>query len=285
MRTVKEVSELTGISVRTLHYYDEIGLLRPAERTGAGYRLYADADLDRLRQILFFREFDLPLGEIRAILEDPAMDRARVLRTQRKMLAAKKERLERLIASIDELERGEDQMDFSVFTRTEVEELFRLTLDRMPEKLRDLAVEEFGSVEEWREHYIRTVSSPKLQKEYAKVAEWYGGKSAYLDALQNPPGREVAEAFRKRETAILEKLAAKQGCPVDSFPVREIVGEYGFVMKRFFQLKEEAGMMLALADSLENERARERLAERYGPGAAAYIARAIRSFYRREGQE
>lgn len=175
-------------------------------------------------------------------------------------------------------------MDFSFFTRTEMEEMFRLTLDRMPEKLRDLAVGEFGSVEKWREHYLRTVSSPKLQREYAKIAEWYGGKPAYLELLKNPPGREVAEAFRKREAAILEKLAAKQNCPVDSFQVREIVGEYGFVMKRFFLLKEEAGMMLALADSLEEERARERLAESYGPGTAEYIARAIRGFYQQKGE-
>ena len=70
MRTVKEVSELTGISVRTLQYYDRIGLLPPADRTQAGYRLYDDAALERLQQILLFRELAFPLSEIKAILEE-----------------------------------------------------------------------------------------------------------------------------------------------------------------------------------------------------------------------
>ena len=70
MRTVKEISELTGISVRTLHYYDEIGLLKPTQKSDAGYRLYDDRALEILQQILFFREFDIPLKEIKAVLEN-----------------------------------------------------------------------------------------------------------------------------------------------------------------------------------------------------------------------
>lgn len=68
MKTVKEVSVLTGISVRTLHWYDEIGLLKPSAVSDAGYRLYDDKALERLQQILFFREFDLPLREIKSVL-------------------------------------------------------------------------------------------------------------------------------------------------------------------------------------------------------------------------
>lgn len=93
MRTVKEVAALTGISVRTLHYYDEIGLLKPSGKSDAGYRLYDEASLETLQQILFFREFDLPLKEIGAILDDPSRERNEVLRMQRRMLEAKKERL------------------------------------------------------------------------------------------------------------------------------------------------------------------------------------------------
>ena len=75
MRTVKEISGLTGISVRTLHYYDEIGLLKPTQKSDAGYRLYDDRALEILQQILFFREFDIPLKEIKAVLENPALER------------------------------------------------------------------------------------------------------------------------------------------------------------------------------------------------------------------
>ena len=86
MKTVKEVSNLTGISVRTLHYYDEIGLLKPTEKSEAGYRLYDDKALETLQQVLFFREFDIPLKEIKAIMANPALDRNQILQMQRKML-------------------------------------------------------------------------------------------------------------------------------------------------------------------------------------------------------
>ena len=75
MRTVKEISGLTGISVRTLHYYDEIGLLKPTQKSDAGYRLYDDKALETLQQILFFREFDIPLKEIKAVMDNPVLER------------------------------------------------------------------------------------------------------------------------------------------------------------------------------------------------------------------
>ena len=94
MRTVKEISKLTGISVRTLHYYHEIGLLPPTQVSKAGYRLYDDKALETLRQILFFRELDMPLKEIQKILQSPDFDRKTILKSQRKMLELKKERLD-----------------------------------------------------------------------------------------------------------------------------------------------------------------------------------------------
>ena len=99
MKTVKEVSELTGISVRTLHYYDEIGLFKPTEVTEAGYRLYDDKAIEKLGQILVFRELDLPLADIKLIMDNPDLDRNSVLAKQREMLCLKKQRLERIIAN------------------------------------------------------------------------------------------------------------------------------------------------------------------------------------------
>ena len=131
MRTVKEISDLTGISVRTLHYYDEIGLLKPTEKSDAGYRLYDDKALETLQQILFFREFDISLKEIKAVLDNPALERNQILQVQRKMLVTKKERMERLIASIDDILKGENKMDFTIFTKTEVEEMFQTMLEHM----------------------------------------------------------------------------------------------------------------------------------------------------------
>ena len=145
MRTVKEISDLTGISVRTLHYYDEIGLLKPTEKSDAGYRLYDDKALETLQQILFFREFDISLKEIKAVLDNPALERNQILQVQRKMLVTKKERMERLIASIDDILKGENKMDFTIFTKTEVEEMFQTMLEHMPENMRNIAIKEFGS--------------------------------------------------------------------------------------------------------------------------------------------
>lgn len=99
--TVKQLANLAGVSVRTLHYYDEAGLLKPARVEGNGYRQYGDTELLSLQQILFFRELDFPLEEIRRIMASPYFDMAAALRDQRKLIELKKKRLSGLIETID----------------------------------------------------------------------------------------------------------------------------------------------------------------------------------------
>lgn len=280
MRTVKEISDLTGISVRTLHYYDEIGLLKPTEKSDAGYRLYDDKALEILQQILFFREFDISLKEIKAVLDNPALERNQILQVQRKMLVTKKERMERLIASIDDILKGENKMDFTIFTKTEVEEMFQTMLEHMPENMRNIAIKEFGSIEQWKKHYIKVVSSEEMQKGYAKVVEWYGGKDKFMSVARTPVSKEVAESYNKRIEAVLQKLIAKQNCDIDSFEVKELVGEYGFVMKQLAQIKEEKGFMMAQAQYYRNEQIKPMIDEKYGEGASDFFAQAIENFYK-----
>lgn len=280
MRTVKEISDLTGISVRTLHYYDEIGLLKPTEKSDAGYRLYDDKALETLQQILFFREFDISLKEIKAVLDNPALDRNQILQVQRKMLVTKKERMERLIASIDDILKGENKMDFTIFTKTEVEEMFQTMLEHMSENMRNIAIKEFGSIEQWKKHYMEVVSSEEMQKGYAKVVEWYGGKDKFLSVARTPVSKEVAESYNKRIEAILQKLIAKQNCDIDSFEVKELVGEYGFVMKQLAQIKEEKGFMMAQAQYYRNEQIKPMIDEKYGEGASDFFAQAIENYYK-----
>ena len=280
MRTVKEISDLTGISVRTLHYYDEIGLLKPTEKSDAGYRLYDDKALETLQQILFFREFDISLKEIKAVLDNPALERNQILQVQRKMLVTKKERMERLIASIDDILKGENKMDFTIFTKTEVEEMFQTMLEHMPENMRNIAIKEFGSIEQWKKHYMEVVSSEEMQKGYAKVVEWYGGKDKFLTVARTPVSKEVAESYNKRIEAILQKLIAKQNCDIDSFEVKELVGEYGFVMKQLAQIKEEKGFMMAQAQYYRNEQIKPMIDEKYGEGASDFFAQAIENYYK-----
>lgn len=280
MRTVKEISDLTGISVRTLHYYDEIGLLKPTEKSDAGYRLYDDKALETLQQILFFREFDISLKEIKAVLDNPALERNQILQVQRKMLVTKKERMERLIASIDDILKGENKMDFTIFTKTEVEEMFQTMLEHMPENMRNIAIKEFGSIEQWKKHYMEVVSSEEMQKGYAKVVEWYGGKDKFLSVARTPVSKEVAESYNKRIEAILQKLIAKQNCDIDSFEVKELVGEYGFVMKQLAQIKEEKGFMMAQTQYCRNEQIKPMIDEKYGEGASDFFAQAIENYYK-----
>lgn len=98
---VKEITDLVGISVRTLHHYDEIGLLTPDETTDAGYRIYSEANLETLQQILFFRELGFPLKEIKEIIHSPSFDRQEALETQHHMLLRKKQQLNQMIGTIE----------------------------------------------------------------------------------------------------------------------------------------------------------------------------------------
>ena len=117
---IKEFAEFTGVSVRTLHYYDEIGLLVPAyvdEHTG--YRFYDENSLIRMQEILFYRELDFSLKNIKTILSSPDYDKEKALNEQKKLLVLKKERLEKLISAIDSAKRGESIM--KAFNNTEFE--------------------------------------------------------------------------------------------------------------------------------------------------------------------
>ena len=127
--TVKAVADIAGISVRTLHHYDAIGLLKPAQKSAAGYRLYTEGDLERLQQVLFFRELGFGLGEIGAIITRPGFDRRQALLDHRQLLLERQARLGRLIHSVDQtlsaMERG-TEMDakdmFDGFDPTQYEE-------------------------------------------------------------------------------------------------------------------------------------------------------------------
>jgi len=123
MKTVNEVSKLTGISVRTLHHYDEIGLLKPTSVTDAGYRLYDDSALERLQHILLFKELQFPLKDIKDILDSSDFDRNKALEQQIELLTMKKEHLENLILFARGIKLlGVRYMDFSAFDTKKMDE-------------------------------------------------------------------------------------------------------------------------------------------------------------------
>jgi DNA-binding transcriptional MerR regulator len=123
MMTVNEVSKLTGVSIRTLQYYDKIGLLHPAEYTEAGYRLYDDTALETLQQILLFRELEFPLKDIKKIVGSPDFDRSKALEQQIELLTLKKEHLENLIDLAKGLKlRGVRHLKFDAFDTRKIDE-------------------------------------------------------------------------------------------------------------------------------------------------------------------
>lgn len=283
MRTVKEISELTGLSVRAIHYYDEIGLLKPTDKTDAGYRPYDDQALETLQQILFFREFDMPLKNIKAVMENPSLDEKQILQMQRKMLVTKKERMERLIASIDDILKGDNKMDFEVFNKSELEEMCQTTIDRMPDFVRESIEQEFGGIEEWKNHYIERASKEDMQKGYQKLIGWYGDKDTALNAMINPPSPESGKLCEEKIEQILAKLSLIKDSSVNSIEVRQLIGEYGQMMKAFLKMKREegvVGVMLSTASSYRDERMKHTLEEKYGVGCAEFFAQAIEAYYR-----
>ena len=123
MKTVHEVSKLAGVSIRTLQYYDKIGLLHPAKYTESGYRLYDDTALEKLQQILLFRELEFSLKDIKAIMDNPNFDRRKALEQQIALLTLKKEHFENLIDLAREIkEIGVNKMDFTAFDTSKIDE-------------------------------------------------------------------------------------------------------------------------------------------------------------------
>ena len=152
MMTVHEVSRLAGVSIRTLQYYDRIGLLRPAGYTDAGYRLYDDEQLERLQCILLFRELEFPLKDIIAIMDSPDFDRSKALEQQIELLRLKKEHIENLMNFALGIKlTGVKNMDFKAFDRSKLDEYSRQAKElygntpeyrQMQEKMKNRSKEE-----------------------------------------------------------------------------------------------------------------------------------------------
>lgn len=118
---INEVAKLTGITTRTLHYYDEIGLLKPSQITDAGYRLYDENNLSELQQILFFRELNFPLNEIKEIMTNSEYDKTEALKKHKELLLKKRERIDRLVTLVENTIKGDGEMSFKEFDMTEIE--------------------------------------------------------------------------------------------------------------------------------------------------------------------
>jgi MerR family transcriptional regulator, thiopeptide resistance regulator len=194
--TVGDVARIAHVSVRTLHHYDKLGLLRPSGRSEAGYRLYASADLERLQQVLFYKELGFRLDEIRRLITSAAHDRGAVLREQRDQLAARALRFEAMLALIDKtLASLEGRTPMSD------EELFEVFGDFDPSEYEDEARERWGGTAAYRESARRTKGYTK--DDWARVKREGDAVVSDLAALMDEgvapsqaPAMDAAERHR-----------------------------------------------------------------------------------------
>lgn len=199
---VKEVADMVGISVRMLHHYDKIDLLKPESFSPAGYRLYTDKDLERLQQILFFKELDFSLQEIKVILDSPNFDRKSALETQEKLLIKKKERLEEIIKSVRKtiksidggIEMNKKEM-FKVFDLSQIE--------KEQEKYAEEVKQKYGNTSAYRESLEKTSNYTKedwdsLQAEGDKLLN---NIAALMDKEpSHPEVQKAVEALKQHIT-------------------------------------------------------------------------------------
>ncbi|MEW2381484.1 MerR family transcriptional regulator [Micromonospora sp. NPDC047707] len=241
--TVGQVAKAAGVTVRTLHHYDEIGLLSPSGRSSTGYRRYDDADLERLQLIRYYRELGFPLEEIAAILDDPASDPAEHLRRQHELLSARIGKLQDMVAAI-EIAMEARKMNIPLTP----EERFEVFGDFDPDAHAEEAERRWGGTEAYRESARRTAG-------YSKD-DWLRNKAENEDW-----GRRFAEV-----------MAA--GAPADSPAATDLAEEHRQLISRwFYDCSYE--IHTGLADMYVGDPRFTEYFEKIRPGMAAYLAEAI----------
>jgi DNA-binding transcriptional MerR regulator len=238
--TVKQLAELAGVSVRTLHHYDNIGVLKPARRSPSGYRQYGPSELLRLQQVLLYRELDLPLEEIAALLDDPGFDPSRALVEHRERLAAQAKRLDRLIGTIDRtlegLQGGKMLSD---------EELYEGFAPEDVASIKKEAAERWGKTYRDSDARVRSWSKAKLEEVKAE-------------------GRRLENAFRN---------AFVSGRAPGDEDVLAISRAWHLYINRFYEASPDLVAGLGRM-YVEDERFRSRY-EAMAPGLAAFIRDAL----------
>ena len=238
---ISEVAKLTGITVRTLHYYDEVGLLKPSEITEAGYRLYSREDLEILQQILFFRELDFPLSQIKEIMNNPNYDKEEALKKQKELLIQQRQRIEGLIKLIEKRIEGDNNMSFKEFDMKEIEE---------------------------------------NKKKYAKeVKERWGTSKAYEESEKKTSSynKEKWGDINQETSEIFKGFAELRNSDPGSEEVQELVRRWQkYITDNFYTCTNEILSGLGLM-YVEDERFKENL-DKNGEGTAKLMAEAIKIY-------
>ncbi len=277
MKTVKDVSEITGVSIRTLRYYDEIGLLKPTQLTEAGYRLYDNKALEKLQEIMFFRELEIPLMDIKKIMDNPDYDKEQVLLTQKSLLEQKRNRLNGIIELIKDIMKGVNTMSFGAFGKEEVKKMVDHTLECISKENLDEQIKKYGSMEKYREYLIDGFADEQAA---ADLLKWYGSKEKAVEAVMQSSGNTEEIKQEQEENAKIYKqfMTAKETDNMDmAHSAVEMLAEN---YKTMFVLDNARNILLDLArEYLQSGKLAEATDSQYGKGCSEYVAHAIQHYY------
>ena len=283
MRTISQVAELTGVSTRTLQYYDEIGLLKPSELTESGYRLYDDEALQKLQQILFFKELGFKLKEIKEILQKPDFDRIKAFKRQKELLLLKRNRTDRLIQLLNRLEKGEQCMSFKEFDLSD----YITALEDFKNNSTHDVIKYFGSVENF------DMSIQKIKDNEANIAklaiQQFGSIEKFTEAMKQNLEHfsefmetqltEEVKEIGKQSDLLYGRLTADLSEDVSSPKVQAIVHEIlQFTQKHSSGTDFDKPLSNVLMDIYSGDYIKNITDGKYGKGASDYIVKAFRYY-------
>lgn len=277
MKTVKEISKITGISIRTLRYYDEIGLLKPARVTEAGYRLYDDQELEKLQEILFYKELEIPLSDIKKIMENPEYDKQKALAVQKSLLERKRNRLNGIIELIDDVMKGVNTMSFGAFTEEDVKKIIDHSLELQSQESLNAIIEQFGSLENYCASMEENLKDESRAAELIKI---YGSKDKAVEASLEATGNmDELQQVQSDIDNIYKQFALvmeKQDADVETECVKKLAESY----KKLLRVDNARYVLLKTADDyLGNGVLTEVTDKQYGQGVTKYIGEAIKRYY------
>lgn len=274
--TIHELAKFTGSSIRTLHYYDKIGLLKPSSIKANGYRKYNEDSLMRMQQIMFYKEMDLPLKAIKEILDQPDFDRKEAIKEQRELLLAKRNRLTRLIEQMDQILKGEDNLDFSIFEHNELEEVFRNRLMQIDEEYRQALINQYGSLEE----YIRKMMENEDRIKDSAV-KYYGSVRKYIEELKKTPiPREGMGKLQLKLDDIFRRINSyKETNDVSHPELQELITEWKRTFSELCQMEDISEMFRDIYHGyMENEEIIKAMDQIYGEGSSIFVGKAMKYY-------
>lgn len=267
MKTIKEISELTGISIRALRYYDEIGLLIPTDRTEAGYRLYDNEALEKLNAILFLKELDIPLDTIKEVVNAANCDYSVLLKNYRENLVQKISRLQGLLRVIDGIELDDVSISFSAFHVEDAEKVAETIIGS--QDMSDSAISEISEL----------VKSNMIDGKIGiELLQIYGSREKYLSAVkesvQHP---EVNAELQEELKNIYFSFRASSG---ELNETLELVKRLEDNTKKMYRTVNARYILLKIAEGyLANDKTAQVLDGLYGTGVTATIGKAINEYY------